>query len=114
MGLPGPEPKRPRGPPSRQRRFEEAIYKAIRENTLPSDIGSSVVPSWWRPGDSFVREEETMVAEACSFGGANSVAEGTQDDDDQKTEGVKGTKRKHHWAAPEVKEWMCELIDYKT
>ena len=34
LGLPWPEPKRPRGPPSRQRRFEEAIYKAIRENTL--------------------------------------------------------------------------------
>ena len=47
VGLAWPQPKRRRGPPSRQCRFEEAICKAIDNGEGIGDINTADVPSWW-------------------------------------------------------------------
>ena len=43
-----PLPKRGRGPPSRQRQYEEALCRAIDQGVLPEEIVTKVVPVWWK------------------------------------------------------------------
>ena len=47
LGLTWPLPKRGRGPPSRQRQYEEALCRAIDQGVLPEEIVTKVVPVWW-------------------------------------------------------------------
>ena len=78
---------------ARQRRFEEAICKAIDNGEGVGDINSADVLSWWKSGDPLAKKEEEVVADALAS---------------------RSGSRKHHWAPLEVKEWMCELIEYRA
>ena len=46
LGLTWPLPERGRGPPSRQRQYEEALCRAIDQGVLPEEIVTKVVPVW--------------------------------------------------------------------
>ena len=60
LGLTWPLPKRGRGPPSRQRQYEEALCRAIDQDVLPEEIVTKVVPVWWKQGNPLVAPAEEM------------------------------------------------------
>ena len=105
VGLAWPQPKRRRGPPSRQRRFEAAICQAIDNGEGIGDINSADVSSWWKPGDLLTKKEEEVVADALASCSGSLVVDDNDDKDEDDDQGdvAKGKKRKYHWAPLKVK-----------
>ena len=63
------------------------------------------------------KKEEEVVADSLASRSGSLVVDDNDDNDDKDDDQgdvAKGKKRKHHWAPLEVKEWMCELIEYKA
>ena len=52
LSLPWPKPQKRKGPgrPTRQQKFEDSIYNALVNKSLPEGLVSSAVPRWWNPG----------------------------------------------------------------
>ena len=92
VGLAWPQPKRRRGPLSRQRRFEEAICEAIDNGEGIGDINSADVPSWWKPGNPLTKKEEEVVADALASRSGSLVVDDNDDKDDDHGDVA---KRKH-------------------
>ena len=99
LGLTWPLPKRGRGPPSRQRQYEEALCRAIDQGVLPEEIVTKVVPVWWKQGNPLVAPAEEMVLESCGAA-EDGIEEWDQPEDVEGAGPVK--KRKLHRAPLEV------------
>ena len=110
LGLTWPLPKRGRGPPSRQRQYEEALCRAIDQGVLPEEIVTKVVPVWWKQGNPLVAPAEEMVLESCGAA-EDGIEELDQPEDVEGAGPVK--KRKLHRAPLEVKEWLVEFVEHK-
>ena len=110
LGLTWPLPKRGRGPPSRQRQYEEALCRAIDQGVLPEEIVTKVVPVWWKQGNPLVAAAEEMVLESCGAA-EDGIEELDQPEDVEGAGPVK--KRKLHRAPLEVKEWLVEFVEQK-
>ena len=57
IGLLWPGNRRGRGQPSLQTRYEDALRRHIRtHHAVPAGITTAERPSWWHPGNGFVKE----------------------------------------------------------
>ena len=125
--LPWPRPRKSVAPgrPSRQEKFEDAIYTALQMKRLPMGLESSTVPLWWMPGMELVRtvhntieEMKELSTECPGEQGAQQEAHGKEiqqeaQAEDERQEPAKKKRKKVH-VPPEAREWFLEYAEYQA